>query len=108
MVRCPEPLVSESRKMSASHKSECQSGDWQDADKSSNTTIVAPAEFLSNLIKRLVNLRARAALAGVTLHALDNDYGKSVYIVSRWAMTRELADLGAVEKWLDRVTGGAA
>ncbi len=56
--------------------------------------------------KRLATFRARAALAGVTLHALDNDYGKTVYIVSRWAMTRELADLDAVENWLDRVTGG--
>lgn len=94
--------------MSAPHKSECQSGDWQDADKRINTTIVAPAEFLSNPTKRLATLRALAALAGVTLHALDNDYGKTVYIISRWAMTRELADLDAVENWLDRVTGGAA
>ncbi len=56
--------------------------------------------------KRLATLRARAALAGVTLHVIENDHGKTVYIVSRWAMTRELADLDAVEGWLASVTGG--
>ncbi len=58
--------------------------------------------------KRLATLTARAALAGVVLHAIENDYGATVYIVTRWAMTRELADLNAVEAWLDRVTGGGA
>ena len=57
--------------------------------------------------KRLATLRARAALAGVTLHAIDNDYGKIIYIVSKWAMTRELPDLDSLESWLRRV-GGAA
>ncbi len=47
--------------MSAPHKSECQSGDWQDADKSTDTAIVAP-----NHTKRLATLRETAALAGVT------------------------------------------
>jgi len=50
--------------------------------------------------KEFATLRARASMAGITLHALDNDYA------SRCAMTRELSDLGAVECWLDRVTGG--
>jgi len=64
-----------------------------------DTPILSPTE------KQFSTQRARAALAGVTLHELDNDHGETVYIVSRWAMTRELADLGAVEAWLDRVTG---
>ena len=92
--------------MAALHKSDCQSGDWQNAEENTSTVIVPSAEKLGNT-KRLATLRARAALAGVTLHAIESDYGKTVYIVSRWAMTRELADLDLLESWLQRV-GGAA
>lgn len=55
--------------------------------------------------KRLANLRARAALVGVVLHALESDYGEMVYIFSRWAMTRQLDSIEAAERWLDGVTG---
>ena len=92
--------------MAALHKSDCQSGDWQNAEENTSAAIVPSAEKLGNT-KRLATLRARAALAGVTLHAIENDHGNTVYIVSRWAMTRELADLDLLESWLQRV-GGAA
>ena len=55
--------------------------------------------------KLFAKLQARCALAGATLHQLQNDHGSTVYIVSRWALTRELADLDAVSAWLDRVLG---
>ena len=55
--------------------------------------------------KEFATVQARCALAEVTLHKLENDHGSVVYIVSRWALTRELADLDAVASWLDRVTG---
>ena len=55
--------------------------------------------------KLFATLQARCALAGATLHQLQNDHGSTVYIVSRWALTRELADLESVGVWLDRVTG---
>ena len=55
--------------------------------------------------KQLATLQARCALAEVALHQLENDHGQKVYVVSRWALTRELADLNAVASWLDRVTG---
>ncbi len=55
--------------------------------------------------KEFATLQARCALAEVTLHKLENDHGNVVYIVSRWALTRELADLDAVAAWLDRVLG---
>lgn len=55
--------------------------------------------------KTLATLRARAALAGVTLYAIENDHGKTVYIVSKWALTRQLDSLDAAENWLDLVTG---
>ena len=56
--------------------------------------------------KRLATLTAACALAGVTMIASTDDRGRPTYIVSRWALTRELPDLDAVEAWLDRVTGG--
>lgn len=55
--------------------------------------------------KQFATLQARCALAGATLHQLQNDRGSTVYIVSRWALTRELADLESVGVWLDRVLG---
>ena len=55
--------------------------------------------------KLFATVQARCALAEVTLHQLENDHGSTVFIVSRWALTRELANLDAVASWLDRVTG---
>lgn len=88
--------------MRAPQKSECPSGDGQNAEQSTNTAIVASPEILG---KQYATLRARCALAGVTLHQIENDYGKTVYIVSRWALCRELSDLESVAAWLDCVTG---
>ena len=55
--------------------------------------------------KRFATLRARAALAGVALYQSTNDGGKTAYIASRWALTKELASLDAAEIWLNVVTG---
>lgn len=55
--------------------------------------------------KRLSTLTARAALCGVTLHATTDDTGRRVFIVSRWALTRQLDTLDDLEAWLDLVTG---
>ena len=60
---------------------------------------------MSTTDKQFATLQARCALAEVTLHQLENDHGQKVYVVSRWALTRELADLESVGVWLDRVTG---
>lgn len=56
--------------------------------------------------ERLANLRARAAMAGVTLHAPTADKGQPCYIVSRWNLTRQFDSLDAAEQWLDMVSGG--
>lgn len=58
--------------------------------------------------KAFATLQARAALAGVALHRLEDDRGRDVFIVSRWALTRQFDDIAAVEAWLDRVTGQRA
>ena len=60
---------------------------------------------MSTIDKQFATLQARCALAEVSLHQLENDHGNTVFIVSRWALTRELQDLDAVASWLDRVTG---
>ena len=55
--------------------------------------------------KRFANLQANAAQAGITLPADDSP---PRYLVTRWGLSRELADLDAVEDWLDQVTGRRA
>lgn len=55
--------------------------------------------------KRLANAAARAALAGAMLHALENDDGTPLYVVSWRALTRSFDDLAAVEVWLQRFEG---
>lgn len=57
--------------------------------------------------KQFATLQARAALAGVTLAAIENDFGRPAYVVTRWALTRQLDTLDAVEHWLDQLTGAA-
>ena len=46
------------------------------------------------------NLRARAALAGFTLGVMTETDGLCFYLLSRWGMSRTLADLGAVAVFL--------
>ena len=58
--------------------------------------------------KRFATLQARAALAGVTLHQLEGDFGKQIYVATRWAMTKQLESLSEVEQWLDWVAGQPA
>lgn len=58
--------------------------------------------------KDFATLQARAALNSVILHKLEDDRGREVYIVSRWALTREMRTLDEVSTWLDRVTGKTA
>lgn len=60
------------------------------------------------MAKKFETLRAECALAGVALVASCDERGRAVYIVSRWALTKELPDLAAVDAWLQRVTGGGA
>ncbi len=50
-------------------------------------------------------LRARCALVGIALHVTTDDHGQTVFIASRWALTRTFETLAEVEAWLDRVTG---
>ena len=59
-------------------------------------------------LKRFATLQARAALSGIALHCIEGDLSPVVYIATKWALTRELRDLDAVEQWLDQLTGPQA
>jgi hypothetical protein len=58
--------------------------------------------------KAFANLQAECALAGVALVQSTDDRGQRVFVVSRWAMARELPSLAAVSTWLRMVTGASA
>ena len=55
--------------------------------------------------KHLATLTAKCALAGITLVESADDRGRPTYVVSRWALTRQLDSLDDVVAWLDHVTG---
>ena len=55
--------------------------------------------------KRLATLAARAALNGITLHHTSGDFVPNLFVVSKWALTREFTNLDDVQDWLDLVTG---
>jgi len=55
--------------------------------------------------KRLATAKARVALWGGTLNAIEGDDGRTQYIVTRWSLTRAFDDLDGVERLLDRVEG---
>lgn len=55
--------------------------------------------------KAFANCQARAAMLGVTLHALPDDGGRTEYIATRWALTKSFAELAEVEAWLGRLEG---
>jgi hypothetical protein len=55
--------------------------------------------------KRLANLTAQAALSGVSLVESTDDRGRTVYVASRWAHTKQLNSLDEVEQWIGRVAG---
>ena len=57
---------------------------------------------VEDIDRRIAAARARVAAVGGALHVIDESPAP-VFVVSRWCMTRELADLDAVEGWLAQV-----
>ena len=85
--------------MIAAHKSECPAATGQHA-----TNQNSPADFTADQ-KRLATLRAKAALSGHILHAIEGDNGQTLYIFSKWAQVRQLESIERAELWLAHVTG---
>lgn len=48
---------------------------------------------------------AVAAMAGITVVPIEADNGKRVYVVSRWALTKQIDSLDDLASWLERTTG---
>lgn len=57
--------------------------------------------------KLFSTLQAKAALLGVSLIRSEDERGHEVFIVSKWAMTRELSNSTDVERLLERMEGQA-
>lgn len=58
--------------------------------------------------KRWATLQARCALAGLAVTRSHDDAGRAVYIASKWALTRQCADLDEVEQLLRTIGGPTA
>lgn len=56
--------------------------------------------------KLFANLRARAAMTGVELRAVEDDAGQPRYACTKWAETATFASLAEVAAWLDGIDGG--
>ena len=83
----------------ATHKSESPGATGPNATKQNS-----PADFTADQ-KRLATLRAKAALSGHILHAIEGDNGRTLYIFSKWAQVRQLESIERAEMWLSHVTG---
>lgn len=57
--------------------------------------------------KAFATLQAKAALIGVSLVRSTDEHDHEVFIVSKWAMTRQLDSVQQVEHLLSRMTGEA-
>ena len=81
------------------HKSECPGPTGHCATNQNSHPDFTPLQ------KRVATLRAKAALSGHILHAIEGDNGQTLYIFSKWAQVRQLESIERAEMWLSHVTG---
>ena len=53
--------------------------------------------------KAAAGLQARAALAGIRLDPVESDEGRTVWIVTRWAFTKQCSSLEEARDLLERM-----
>lgn len=71
---------------------------------SQNLTSAAPSSSgTADAGKAFATLQAQAALMGFRLDRIETDAGAQAFIVTRWALTKELATLDAVRDFLQQV-----
>lgn len=58
-------------------------------------------------VKRLKTAQALALLAGYGAELTDDDAGRPMLVISRWALTKSFTDATQAEAWLAQVTGRA-
>ncbi len=81
---------------------QCPLAGGQSADQNTNAASLAPAQKTGN---NFAILKAKFALAGHTAQRVFMTTGETVYIVSRWSMSRVFVDLRDLEGFLEKVTG---
>lgn len=69
---------------------------------------MSSAAHLAVDAKTFATLQARAALVGVSLVRSTDDRDRTVFIASKWSMTRQLDSFEAVEVFLQRIGGSQA
>jgi hypothetical protein len=55
---------------------------------------------LTEVSQHLAALQAHCALDGIDLHAIKDNRGRTIYVVSKGPMERELGEMGVVAQWL--------
>lgn len=58
--------------------------------------------------KAFATLQAKAALVGVSLVRSKDERGQEVFVISKWAMCRQLDTVESVEQLLARISGERA
>jgi hypothetical protein len=59
----------------------------------------------TDIRKGWLNVQAKCLMAGFPASLIDDDAGKSLLVVSRWALTRSFSSVAEAETWLARVGG---
>jgi hypothetical protein len=59
----------------------------------------------TDIRKPWLNVQAKCLMAGFPASLIDDDAGKPLLVVSRWALTRNFSSVAEAETWLARVEG---
>lgn len=65
--------------------------------------VEAERQRVAQADQRVAALRARVEHTGATLHIVGAAGGPPSFIVSRWCLSKDLADVDALEAWLAMV-----
>lgn len=74
-------------------------------EQSEGNGLHSPAATVEAQIKRLVTLKARAALAGIVVIDSRDDTGRPDWIAASGPYCKAFASVDDLEQWLNRVTG---
>jgi hypothetical protein len=68
----------------------------------------APSRGMPIDAKIKATLTAKACLAGVILHFLEDDFGAALIVASKWSLTRQMHTVPEVTEFLERLGGPGA
>ena len=76
-----------------------------EAHKQTDSRDCAASLHEAQIAKRLASAKARAALLAGSVIESEDDHGRTVYLLTRWAYTREFSSLPDLCAVLDRMEG---